>query len=120
MKKSVDPPKLIPVQQAIYMVNEKVKKLETKLTGTVSLLEDKLGKHETYVMDNMPDLDLFNTAFSDINKRLLDLETLNTRISNLESSLNIKPPITSVTTKKKSTIKLNELKEVEGPGISFS
>jgi hypothetical protein len=119
MKKSVEPPKLIPVQHAIYMVHEKLQKLETKLTGTVSLLEDKLGKHETYVIDNMPDIDLFNTAFSDINKRLLDLETLNTRISHLESSLNVKPPVTSVP-KKKSTIKLNELKEVEGPGISFS
>jgi len=119
MKKSVEPPKLIPVQQAIYMVHEKLQKLETKLSGTVSSLEDKLGKHENYVTDNMPDLDLFNTAFSDINKRLLDLESLNKRVEHLENTLNVKPPVTS-TPKKKSTIKLNELKEVEGPGISFS
>jgi hypothetical protein len=119
MKKSAEPPKLIPIQQAIYMVNNKIHKLEAKLSGTVSLLEDKLGKHETFVTDNMPDIDLFNTAFSDINKRLLDLESLNKRIAVLEESLNIKPPVTT-TTKKKSTIKLNELKDVGEPGISFS
>ena len=120
MKKSAELPKLIPIQQAIYMVNDKVHKLETKLVGTVSLLEDKLGKHETFVTDNMPDIDLFNTAFSDINKRLLDLESLNKRISVLEDTLNIKPPVTSTPAKKKSTIKLNELKDVAEPGISFS
>ena len=118
MKKSVDPPKLIPVQQAIFMVNDKIKSLETKLNSTVSLLEDKLGKHETYVTDNMPDIDLFNTAFSDINKRLLDLESLNDRIAVLESNLNVKPPTT--TPKKKSTVKLTELKDTSEPGISFS
>jgi hypothetical protein len=120
MKKSVEPPKLIPIQQAIYMVNDKINKLEIKLSGTVSLLETKLGKHETFVTDNMPDIDLFNTAFSDINKRLLDLESLNKRIAHLEETLNVKPPVTSGSSKKKSTIKLNELKDVSEPGISFS
>jgi len=118
MKKSVDPPKLIPVQQAIFMMNDKMNSLESKLINTVSLLEDKLGKHETYVTDNMPDIDLFNIAFSDINKRLLDLESLNERISILESSLNVKPPLS--VPKKKSTVKLTELKDTSEPGISFS
>ena len=118
MKKSVDPPKLIPVQQAIFMVNDKITSLETKLNSTVSLLEAKLGKHENYVTDNMPDIDLFNIAFSDINKRLLDLESLNDRITVLETNLNVKPPATAP--KKKSTVKLTELKDTEQPGISFS
>jgi hypothetical protein len=48
----------------------------------------------------------------------LDLESLNDRIAVLESSLNVKPPPT--TPKKKSTVKLTELKDTSEPGISFS
>jgi hypothetical protein len=110
-------PKLISTQDAIYHLNSKISNLETKLSKTVSILETKLGNHETYVTENLPDLDNFNTAFSDINKRLLDLESLNDRISALESNANIKPP----STKKKSTMKLNELTDaVSGPGLTFS
>jgi hypothetical protein len=116
------PPKVMPVQNAIYLVNNRVNQLDVKLSNTISTLENKLGKHETFVTDNLPDIDLFNTAFSDINKRLLDLEALNDRIAVLESNLNIKPA-NVITSKKKSTIKLNELKDIStesGPGISFS
>jgi hypothetical protein len=115
------PPKVMPVQNAIYLVNDKINRLEVKLSNTISTLENKLGKHETFVTDNLPDIDLFNTAFSDINKRLLDLESLNDRITILESNLNIKPTA-ATPSKKKSTIKLTELKDVteSGPGISFS
>lgn len=122
--KSSTPPKdarsLISTQQAIYLLSNKISLLESKFTKTTGVLETKLGNHETYVTENLPDLECFNTAFADINKRLLDLESFNDRISALESNANIKPP-----SKKKSTLKLNELTDAApapsfGPGISFS
>ena len=114
-------PSLITPEQAIYMLGNKISSLENKFNKTTSVLETKLGNHENYVTENLPDLECFNTAFSDINKRLLDLESLQERISVLESNANIKPP----STKKKSTLKLNELTDSTptpnfGPGISFS
>jgi len=109
--------KLISTQDAIYHLNNKISALDTKLSKTVSILEAKLGNHETYVSENLPDLDKFTESFCDINKRLLDLESLNDRISALESNANIKPP----STKKKSTLKLNELTDApSGPGLTFS
>ena len=110
-------PKFISTQDAVYHLNSKIIDLETKLSKTLSILEAKLGNHETYVSENLPDLDNFNNAFSDFNKRLLDLESLNDRIAALESNANIKPP----SSKKKSTLKLNELTESSsGPGLTFS
>jgi hypothetical protein len=124
--KSSTPPKesrssLISTQDAIYLLSNKISMLENKFNKTTSVLETKLGNHESYVTENLPDLECFNTAFADINKRLLDLESVYDRISALESNANIKPP----TTKKKSTLKLNELTDATptpsfGPGISFS
>ena len=113
---------LISVQDAVYHLNTKILALDAKLTKTISILETKLGNHETYVTENLPDLDNFNNAFGDINKRLLDLESLNDRISALETNANIKPP----SGKKKSTLKLNELTDAtpslanSSPGLSFS
>ena len=110
-------PKFISTQDAIYHLNNKIGELESKLSKTVSILEKKLGNHETYVSENLPDLDNFNNAFADFNKRLLDLEALNDRIAALESNANIKPP----SSKKKSTLKLNELTDAtSGPGLTFS
>jgi hypothetical protein len=112
---------MITSEQAIYMLGSKLSALENKFTKTTSVLETKLGNHENYVTENLPDLECFNNAFSDINKRLLDLEALHERVSVLESNANIKPP----STKKKSTLKLNELTDTTptpsfAPGISFS
>lgn len=110
-------PNLISTQDAIYLLNGKIVALESKLVKTVSILETKLGNHETYVSENLPDLDIINSAFSDINKRLLDLESLNDRIAALEANANIKP----TSSKKKSTLKLNELTDATaGPGLSFT
>jgi hypothetical protein len=114
-------PSLITPEQAIYMLGNKISALENKFNKTTSVLETKLGNHENYVTENLPDLECFNNAFADINKRLLDLEALNERISVLENNANIKPP----SNKKKSTLKLNELTDSTpapsfGPGISFS
>jgi hypothetical protein len=113
----VSKPSLISPEQAIYMLGNKISLLESKFNKTTTVLETKLGNHENYVTENLPDLECFNNAFSDINKRLLDLETLHDRLSVLEANANIKP----ATTKKKSTLKLNELTDATpGPGISFS
>jgi hypothetical protein len=110
-------PNLISTQDAIYHLNSKILALEGKLVKTVGILETKLGNHETYVSENLPDLDVINSAFSDINKRLLDLESLNDRIVALETNANIKP----AASKKKSTLKLNELTDATaGPGLSFT
>ncbi len=114
-------PSLITAEQAIYMVGNRLSALESKFTKTTNVLETKLGNHENYVTENLPDLECFNSAFSDINKRLLDLESLHERVSALESNANIKPP----TTKKKSTLKLNELTDATptpsfATGISFT
>jgi hypothetical protein len=124
--KSANPPRtskpsLITSEHAIYILGNKISSLENKFNKTTSVLETKLGNHETYVTENLPDLECFNNAFADINKRLLDLETLHDRIAALEANANIKP----VTTKKKSTLKLNELTDATpapsfAPGISFS
>jgi len=116
-------PSLITPEHAIYLLGSKLSMLENKFAKTTSVLETKLGNHETYVTENLPDLECFNTAFSDINKRLLDLEMLHDRVTALETNANIKP----ASTKKKSTLKLNELTDAtpapnfaSGPGISFS
>jgi hypothetical protein len=105
------------------VVEDKLKGIFGVVYNIQSVLETKLGNHETYVTENLPDLECFNTAFSDINKRLLDLEMLHDRVTALETNANIKP----ASTKKKSTLKLNELTDAtpapnfaSGPGISFS
>jgi len=113
-------PSLITPEHAIYLLGGKLSALENKFNKTTTVLETKLGNHETYVTENLPDLECFNNAFSDINKRLLDLETLHDRIATLETNANIKP--TSI---KKKSVKLTELTEATpapsfAPGISFS
>jgi len=87
-------PSLITSEQAIYMLGNKLSDLESKFSKTTSVLETKLGNHENYVTENLPDLECFNQAFSDINKRLLDLESIHERVVALESNANIKPPTT--------------------------
>ena len=120
MKSSNPPPRtskssLITPEHAIYLLGNKLSMLENKFTKTTNVLETKLGNHETYVTENLPDLECFNTAFSDINKRLLELETLHDRIATLEANAGVKP----ATNKKKSTLKLNELTDAT-PAPSFA
>ena len=114
-------PSLITPEHAIYLLGGKLSALENKFNKTTTVLETKLGNHETYVTENLPDLECFNNAFSDINKRLLDLETLHDRIAILEANANIKAPLSN----KKKSVKLTELTDSTpapsfAPGISFS
>jgi hypothetical protein len=126
-------PKLISHQDAISMLAVRVQKLEGTLHATIKMFEKKIGNHESYVADNIPDCEQYLTLFSDINKRLLDLESLNDRVENLESNVssnttNLDPIVPvpapakvliSKHAKKKSTVKLTELTD-NSPGISFS
>ena len=125
-------PKMISHQDAFTILANRVQKLEGTLQATIKMFEKKIGNHESYVADNIPDCEQYLTLFSDINKRLLDLESLNDRVSNLESNV---PDTTSATddqavpvvsakvliskNKKKSTVKLTELTD-NSPGISFT
>ena len=125
-------PKLISHQDAFTILATKVQKLEATLHATIKMFEKKIGNHESYVADNIPDCEQYLTLFSDINKRLLDLESLNDRVNNLESNVSgetvsavssdpIVPAkiLISKNAKKKSTIKLTELTD-SSPGISFT
>lgn len=119
------PPSVVSTQTAIYLVNAKVMKLEELVKSHMNVIEQKIGEHETYVTDNIPDLDLINRALSDINSRLLDLESLDTRISALETAGNMKPAAPAP--KKRGTVKLADLTPTpvevpagDSPGISFS
>jgi hypothetical protein len=77
-------------------------------------IETKIGEQDNYVSENIPDLDLINNAFRDMNKRLMDLELLDTRVSALEKKLNVETP----KKQRGGTIKLQD--PVESFGISFT
>jgi len=119
------PPSVVSTQTAIYLLNSKITKLEELVKSHMNVIEQKIGEHESYVTDNVPDLDLINRALSDINSRLLDLESLDTRISAIEAASNLKPAAPAP--KKRGTVKLADLTPTPGetpagdsPGISFS
>ena len=108
------PPNRMSTQDAIYLLNTRIMSLETMLRNNLQQVETKFGEHDTYIADNIPDINLMNQAFSDINSRLIELESLGTRLSAVESKLDIKPK----KNKKKETTEV-----VEAPpskGISFS
>jgi hypothetical protein len=125
---------MISPQTAIYLLNDKIQKLEAIVKLHMDDIETKFGEHEAYVTDNIPDLDLINKALSDINTRLIDLEGLEGRISALESGnkpgspVTSPPPATATPAKKKGTVKLADItptpvvgtESSSGPGISFS
>ena len=126
MSKAVKPTALptqsvISTQSAIYILNGKINKLEELVKSHMEVIEQKIGEHETYVTDNIPDLDLINRALADMNSRVLDLEGLETRIAVLEAASNMKP---AAPPKKRGTVKLTDLTPPppEAPllGISFS
>ena len=119
-------PKIISTQDAITILDKKIRKLEFTLASTIQMFEKKLGNHESYVADNITDSGNITDMFSSINDRLLDLEALNERITKLESVNDPEPAVTQevipskvVVNKKKSTVKLTELTD-SGPGISFT
>jgi len=127
---------MISTQTAIYMLNAKIQKIEEVMKLHMDDIENKFGEHEAYVTDNIPDLDLINKALSDINTRLIDLESLETRISALENGGRVASPSVATTSlspvqtpsptpapsKKKGTVKLADITPapVIEPGISFS
>jgi hypothetical protein len=125
---------LISTQTAVYILNNKIQKIEEVMKLHMDDIENKFGEHEAYVTDNIPDLDLINKALSDINTRLIDLEGLEGRIFALENSLRpnspvsqpnqLPPPVPTQPSKKKGTVKLTDITPtpVVGaePGISFS
>ena len=111
---SIQRPNKISTQDAIYLLNSRIMSLEAMLKNNLKQVENKFGEHDTYITDNIPDINLMNQAFSDINGRLIELETLGTRLSTIESKLDIKP--------KKSNRKASTevLEEPPSKGISFS
>ena len=114
---SRNPPKqnsLISTQDAIYMLSRKITDIDIKLTKTISVLEAKLGNYENTMTEGKIDNENINILFSNMNTRLLDLESLNERIIALETNANIKP----ATSTKKKSVKLNELTDT--PSISVS
>ena len=132
------PSSLISTQTAIYLLNNKIQKIEEVMKLHMDDIENKFGEHESYVTDNIPDLDLINKALSDINTRLIDIEGLEARIAALESGGSKPASPTSLTepapapasaaapAKKKGTVKLTDITPTpvvaveSGPGISFS
>lgn len=116
-------PKIISTQDAITILDKKIRKLEFTLASTIQMFEKKLGNHESYVADNITDSGNITDMFSSINNRLIDLESLNERITKLEGVNDSEPvqhtPAKVVINKKKSTVKLTELTD-SGPGISFT
>ena len=126
---------LISTQTAIYLLNNKIQKIEEVMKLHMDDIENKFGEHEAYVTDNIPDLDLINKALSDINTRLIDLEGLEARVAALENGG--AKPVTPTSpkadspapppnpAKKKGTVKLTDITPTpvvgeSGPGISFS
>jgi len=119
------PPKVMSTQDAIYMINNRLKALEQKFVLSTEEIERKFGENEAFVTDNIPDMDQFSTAIRDINTRLLDLNDLDGRISVLETCSNTgvdaallaedaAPPLSPLpaaadkSKKKKGTVKLTD------------
>ena len=109
-------PTMLSAQNAIYIVNNKVRLLEEKLESHMKQIEKKFGAQDAFVTDNIPDMDLVNRAISELNKRILDLEGLHARIAALETAAGTF--VASPAPKKRGTVKLEEA--AMSPGISFS
>ena len=108
---------MLSAQSAIYIVNNKVSALETTLTSHIKQIEAKFGAQDAFVTDNIPDMDLVNRAISELNKRILELEGLHSRVAALESGAGHVAPVV-VPKKVRGTVKLEDATLT--PGISFS
>ena len=124
-------PTMVSTQNAIYILNNKIQKLEEVLKMQMTDIEQKLGDQESYVTDNIPDMDLINKAIACINNRLLDVDALEARVLALERAapptsptptLSLSPPVPAPPKKKGGTVKLAEMTQPpkEEPGISFT
>lgn len=129
----------ISIPDAIRFLNQKIVSMEVFMNNHVKQMEGKMGEHENYISENTPDVELINKVFSDINKRLIEVESLEERISRLEqmvqpdksvtpttptSPIVQTPSIVKPTKKKGGTIKLDMDQKLQNPsesiGISFS
>jgi hypothetical protein len=130
-----EPVNRISIPDAIRFLNQKIVAMETFMNNHVKQMEGKMGEHENYISDNTPDVELINKVFSDINKRLIDVELFEERIARLEQLSSIDhsttpsspttPTVIAKPTKKKGgTIKLDMDQKLQNPsesiGISFS
>jgi hypothetical protein len=133
-----DPVNRISIPDAIRFLNQKIVSMETFMNNHVKQMESKMGEHENYISDNTPDVELINKVFSDINKRLIDVELLEDRIARLEQMVQpdksttptspttppAAPAIVKPVKKKGGTIKLDMDQKLQNPadsiGISFS
>jgi hypothetical protein len=107
---------MLSAQNAIYLVNNKVRMLEDKLDMHLKQIETKFGAQDAFVTDNIPDMDLVNRAIAELNKRILDLEGLHARVAAIEAASGA--PVAAPNPKKRGTVKLEETSIA--PGISFS
>lgn len=100
------PANMISVQEVIQRLCKKVAELEAKLDMNLKQIESKVGDQDSYLSNNTPDVDLINQAFSDINSRLLDCESLEARVVVLEgaSGAAVAP---APTKKSRGTVKLD-------------
>jgi hypothetical protein len=120
MSKGQVAPNRMTTQDAIYLLNTRIMSLETMLKNNLQQVETKFGEHDSYIADNIPDINLMNQAFSDINSRLIELESLGTRLSTIESKLDIKPTKHSQKTSAGSSRSTEVVEESSSKGISFS
>jgi tetrahydromethanopterin S-methyltransferase subunit G len=77
---------MVSPQQAMQMLAARIQALEQKVAAYMSEMESKLGEQANFVSDNIPDMDMLNTAIGEINRRLLDVEEFEQRIAVLESA----------------------------------
>jgi hypothetical protein len=127
----------ISIPDAIRFLNQKIVTMETFMNNHVKQMEGKMGEHENYISENTPDVELINKVFSDINKRLIDVESLEERITRLEQMVQpdksttpttptspmVQTPAIKAPKKKGGTIKLDMDQKLQNPsdiGISFS
>ena len=108
----ISSPALVSAQTAVYLLNTKITALEEKLEAHMKHIETKFGLQDSFVTDNIPDLDLINRALSELNSRVLDIEGFEPRIAALETAAGTAPK----PSKKRGTVKL----EIPEPGISFT
>ena len=112
------PPTMLSTQSAIYLLHAKIQALDESHRDHMKAVETKFGEQDTYVTDNIPDMDQLYKAISTINARLLDLEGLEARIAALEAGSGSSPaPKPAASKKRGGTVKLDLDTE---PGVSFS
>ena len=76
------------LQQAINLVGVRINKLEQSVNNNLKEVESKFGQQDNYIVENLPDIDAINTAFEDINQRLLNIETKNGDNTSMTNNVN--------------------------------